>query len=184
MTLGEGKKKVLMLLDEYSAGGAITTDADIANKMAPFFDMAQKDVAKHKPVYKELEAEVTEESGILMLPDNCAEVYRIWRDGRLTRAYTVRGRQLVLTKGKYIVEYRAVPEQVTSDTPDEYVFELCEEACALLPFYVASMQLITDLVVDYGAIWNIYKTMLAELDKSEPVSGMAAVRQTFFRSGR
>lgn len=184
MTLGEGKRKVLMLLDEYSAGGAITVDADLAHKMADFFDMAQKDVAKHKPIYAETKVEVTEESGTQLLPDDCAEVFRIWKDGHLTRAYAVRGRQIVLPRGSYTLEYRKVPETISSATADEYAFELCEEACALLPFYVASMQLITDLVVDYGALWNIYKTMLAELDKSESVSGMASVRQSFFRTGR
>ena len=41
MTLGEGKKKVYMLIDEYSSGGAVTEDEDIETKMAAFFDIAQ-----------------------------------------------------------------------------------------------------------------------------------------------
>lgn len=36
MTLGEGKRKVLMLLDEYSSGGELTVDEDIEKKMADF----------------------------------------------------------------------------------------------------------------------------------------------------
>ena len=41
MTLGEGKRKVLMLLDEYSSGGELTVDEDIEKKMADFFATAQ-----------------------------------------------------------------------------------------------------------------------------------------------
>ena len=41
MTLGEGKRKVLMLLDEYSSGGERTVDEAIEMKMADFFEPAQ-----------------------------------------------------------------------------------------------------------------------------------------------
>ena len=45
MTLEEGERRVYMLLDEYSSGGALTRDADIEAKMADFFDIAQKQAA-------------------------------------------------------------------------------------------------------------------------------------------
>ena len=44
MTLGEGKDKVYMLLDEHSAGGEVEHDEDIELKMAYFFDIGQKDI--------------------------------------------------------------------------------------------------------------------------------------------
>ncbi|MBO4914670.1 MAG: hypothetical protein J5449_05625, partial [Oscillospiraceae bacterium] len=57
MTLNEGKRKVLMLLDEYSSGGAVEFDADIDVRMNDFFDAAQKDIAQWQPIVRR--AEVT-----------------------------------------------------------------------------------------------------------------------------
>ena len=51
MTLEEGKRKVVLLLEGYAGEGEIEVDADIALKMNDFFDIAQKDVAlwQHLP---------------------------------------------------------------------------------------------------------------------------------------
>lgn len=188
MTLAEGKRKVLMLLDEYSSGGTLTTDNDINNKMADFFDMAQKDVAKVKPIYKEISYNMTETGEqMLKLPGDCACVFRIWADGVLTRRVVQRGNFLAVPPAMgetLLVEYRAVPATIGRDTPEDYEFEVCEEAAACMPFYVASMQLIPDLVVDYGSFWNIYQNMLAMLDTKEPSSGTSMVHQTLFSGGK
>ena len=61
MTLGEGKRKVLMLLDEYSSGGELTVDEDIEKKMADFFDTAQKDMASFKRIIRTQEITEPEE---------------------------------------------------------------------------------------------------------------------------
>ena len=45
MTLGEGKRKALMLMDEYSSSGVLTVDEDLELRMADFFDLAQKNIA-------------------------------------------------------------------------------------------------------------------------------------------
>ena len=52
MTLGEGKNKVYMLLDEHSAGGEIEHDEDIEAKMTAFFDTAQKLVSPVKKILR------------------------------------------------------------------------------------------------------------------------------------
>ena len=52
MTLDDGKRKVLMLLDEFSSGGELTEDADINNKMADFVDIAQKEMAGYKKIIR------------------------------------------------------------------------------------------------------------------------------------
>jgi hypothetical protein len=63
MTLGEGKRKVLMIIDEYSSGGTLTKDDDINLKMNDFFDLAQRDVANHKPILKRRRSRCKERSG-------------------------------------------------------------------------------------------------------------------------
>ena len=82
MTLGEGKDKVYMLLDEHSAGGEIEHDEDIELKMAYFFDIAQKHLAQTVPVIKSYEFIADGEQEEIYMPGDFRKLYRIWRDGK------------------------------------------------------------------------------------------------------
>jgi hypothetical protein len=187
MTLGEGKRKVLMLLDEFSAGGQITKDEDIDKKMADFFDMAQKDMAGHKRIIRSVEI-VPDGSGRgYALPDDFQQMFRVWRGGRLDSCFAVVAGKLMTRAGDdvvLLVEYYARPETIGPDTPDEHEFEVDEEAANCLPYFVAAQHLIPDLVLDYSAFMNMYLTMKAALDVSLPEAGGGRVRQALFRAGR
>jgi len=175
MTLGEAKTKVLMILDEYSSGGSITEDADIMNKMNPFFDMAQKDANNAKPMIKAVSLSLN--GGFVNLPGNFREQFRIWKDGKLSKTYPVIGGKLYATDtGNVVLEYFANPDTIDANTPDSYEFEVAEDVANCLPYYVAAQQLITDLVVDYGAIWNMYLYHKQMLDTSKPSAGVAGAR--------
>ena len=50
MTLREGKRRVLMLINKYSGGEAITMNGDLSVRMNDLFDIAQKDVAAWQPI--------------------------------------------------------------------------------------------------------------------------------------
>ena len=184
MTLGEGKEKVLKLLDEYSSGGEVTVDEDIAHKMAAFFDTAQKEMAGHSRIIRETKITLDGTAKTHEMPKDFSGVFRIWRNGSLTQRYAFRGKKLVAPAGDtadLVVEYFAVPETINADTRDDYVFEVSEEAANCLPFFVAAQHLLPDLVVDYSVFWDIYISMRAALDVTLPSSGGAAVRQTLFR---
>lgn len=185
MTLGEGKRRVLMLLDEYSSGGTAIEDEDINAKLADLFDMAQKDMANFKKIVRTRQL-IPDGNGESMtswqLPQDLSGIFRVWQEGRAIKAYTVIGDRLITPKGGSVtLEYFAVPSSLGPDTPDSYVFELSEDAAACLPFFVASQQLMPDLVVDYRAFYNTYITMRASLDLSVPEGGGAGVRQALFR---
>ena len=182
MTLGEAKEKTLKLLDEYSAGGEITTDEDIALKMNRFFDIAQKDMANYKHIIRTQEIETEEGETEYALPGDCARIFRVWKKGVLKR-YPVIGGKLVTDgkgEGTLLLEYFAIPATIDNETPDEYEFELSEDAANCLPFFVAAQQLIVDLVVDYSALYGLYNAMRGALDVSLPSSG-GGVRQTLYR---
>lgn len=186
MTLGEGKRKVLMLLDEYSAGGEITKDEDISKKMADFFDMAQKDVAGYKPILQSVELFPDGSGSSCELPEDFVRLSRVWRNGALTGRYGVTGRRLIVPAGDraaLVVEYHAKPKTIEPDAEDDYEFEVDEDAANCLPFYVAAQQLMPDLVVDYSVFRDAYYNMRAALDVSTPPSGGDGVRQAMF-SGR
>lgn len=84
MTLGEGKKKVYELLDEYSSGGEITVDDDIELKLADFFDMAQKRVAQVKRILAIKEIKRRDGVTEYAMPSGFGSLYRVWRDGQVT----------------------------------------------------------------------------------------------------
>lgn len=187
MTLGEGKRKVLMLLDEYSSGGTLTTDQDIDAKMNDFFDLAQKNVANYKRIVRAFLPEAGETERTVAwcpAPEDFGQLFRVWLDGRLTRKYTWRNRAIGIPTaelGRVQVEYFAVPETIPQDAPDEYVFEVAEDAAACMPYFVAAQQLVTDLILDPAPLLALYDRMLAALDLRLPESGGGGVRQSFYR---
>lgn len=82
MTLQEGKRKVYMLMDEYSSGGTITPDEDIENKMADFFDTAQKQVCALKPIRKLVELERVSGQTAYDMPADFRKLCCIYRNGK------------------------------------------------------------------------------------------------------
>ena len=184
MTLGEGKAKVYMLLDEHSAGGVVEHDPDIEAKLNFFFDMAQKEVAKVQKLRRTRRIAPGEGGREVRLPADCMELCTLWADGRPLRRFTLRGGSLLLppaAAGKELVlEYNAVPETIGAHTPDDYEFELPEDGCGCLPYYVAAQQLLPDLVMDYASMLSMYRYSLSTLSggRSGPPG---AVTQSLFR---
>ncbi len=183
MTLGEGKNKVYMLLDEHSAGGVVEHDADIEAKLNFFFDIAQKEVAKVQKILRSKKIFPTEEKSEYSLPADFGGLYRVWVDDRPAGSrYRFRGGKILIPDAgsTVILEYFAIPETITEETDDSYEFELREDGCNCLPYYVAAQQLLPDLVMDYSSMLNMYQMALQTLDKSIPGENGRMV-QRFFR---
>ena len=181
MTLEEAKRKVLMLLDEYSSGGEITVDEDLNAKMNDFFDLAQRDVAAWQPIVRRVSVTL-DGTGSLALPEDVSRVIRIRRDGIRVSGYEVVDGKLISNAGDtstLSIDYIAAPRKITQETGDDYVFEVSEEAANCLPYFVAAQQLIADLVVDYGAFYNLYLQTRALLSRSTLLSG-GSVRQSLY----
>lgn len=191
MTLGEGKRKVLMLIDEYSSGGTLTSDEDLNNRMADFFDLAQKHVAGYKRIIRGFTPQIPEDAvgsiAACPAPEQFSQVFRVWRDGKLTNRYAWRGKTILLPvedAGRVYVEYFALPATIPNDAEDSYTFEVDEDAAACMPYFVAAQQLVVDLVVDYAPLLELYDRMLAALDNRLPASGGNGIRQGFYASKR
>ena len=73
-----------------------------------------------------------------------------------------------------------VPETITKETSDDYEFELREDGCNCLPYYVAAQQLLPDLVMDYSSMLQMYQLCLQTLDTSVPGEN-GRIAQRFFR---
>jgi len=184
MTLGEAKEKVYMLLDEHSAGGEVEHDEDIELKMVRFFDIAQKTLSQIKKILKT--KKITAQSGKeeYAMPGDFRQVYRIWRDGKtVTNRYRWRGGKLLVPErdagSEFVIEYFANPETIPADADDEYEFEIAEDACECMPYYVAAQQLLPDLVMDYGSMLNMYSQAVGLLDTTMPGEN-SRITQAFF----
>ena len=195
MTLGDGKRKVLMLIDEYSSGGTITPDKDLDMKMADFFDLAQKNISNIKKIIRTFTPSApvpppgdTPAAGFIAceLPDNFSDPFRIWKNGKRARNYVFTDTAILLPEqdiGSVVVEYFAIPATIPQDAPDDYEFEVDEDAASCMPYFVAAQQLVVDLVVDYQPLMDMYDRMLSGLDLSLPGSG-GSVRQAFYSTPR
>lgn len=189
MTLGEGKRKVLMLIDEYSSSGTITVDKDLELRMVDFFDLAQKNIAGFKPLIRSFTPTGEESGGTVRcpLPTGYIRAFRTWKGGRISPGYPVAGGELLLPAedvGGVWVEYFALPRTIPPDAPDDYRFEVDEDAAACMPYFVAAQQLVVDLVVDYAPLLGLYDRMIRTLDVRLPESGGGGVRQALYASGR
>ena len=185
MTLGEAKNKVYMLLDEHSAGGTVEHDADIEAKMAFFFDMAQKELAKQRKIIRQ--RKITRQSGKTeyALPDDLMSVLTIYADGRASGGrYRIRAGKILIPERdgaeEIILEYAAVPETIAEDESDEYEFEIDEMAANCMPYYVAAQQLLPDLVMDYGGMLNMYQMAVQSLP-TITYAAQQRVAQTLWR---
>jgi len=184
VTLGEGKDKVYMLLDEHSAGGDIEHDEDIELKMAYFFDIAQKNLAQTVPVLKSRQFTADGIRTEYAMPADFRKVYRIYRDGAIvTKRYRWLGKKLYIPASdegcEFRVDYYAIPASINGDTPDEYEFELPEDACQCLPYFVCAQNLLPDLVMDYSVYLTMYNLMVSKLDTSLPGDN-TRIRQALF----
>ncbi len=170
MTLGEGKRKVYMLLDEYSSGGIVEQDPDLEAKMADFFDTAQKQLARLCPVVRTCQIPLVPGQTLYPPPEDLRCVLHLRRGGRAVRCRWRGGMLYIPGPGRETVEleYCAVPATLDGQTPDGYEFEISEDACQCMPFFVAAQQLAADLVSDAGTLLALYDRMTAALGQSAP----------------
>lgn len=187
LTLGDGKRQALMLMDEYSSGGVRSEDKDIDLRMVDFFNNAQRNVAAYQRIVREFTPPKQEGASGLVecpMPEDFNGRFRVWRSGKTTRKYRWKQRAILIPAeelGTVTVEYFARPAVIPQDAPDSYPFEVSEEGAACMPFFVAAQQLMVDLVVDYKPLLEIYDRMLSALDTRLPEAGGGGVRQTLYR---
>lgn len=188
MTLGEGKRKVLMLMDEYSSGGVRSEDKDIEARMVDFFNTAQQNVAAYQKLVREFTPQAPEgaqgDTVACPVPEDFVGVFRVWRDGKVTRRHRWKSGAILVPAeelGRVSVEYFARPAVIPQDAGDDYEFEVSPEGAECMPYFVAAQQLLVDLVVDYQPLLSVYDRMLAALDTRLPEAGGGGIRQRLYQ---
>lgn len=184
MTLGEGKRKAAELLDEYGGG---EMDEELEDRLPDFFDIAQKRLAQLKRIVRVAELERTAGQWECPLPEDCMSLYRVWRNGRVCNLrYRLRGNTLLVPPeedAEIEVEYFAMPRTVDGSTPDEYEFEIGEDAAQCMPFFAAAQILAADMVQDGLLLLSLYESMVNDLDTALP-GPSGRVANTLYQGGR
>ena len=182
MTLLEGKKKVLKLLDEYGSGVG-EADEELLLRIVDLFDIAQKRMAQIRRIPALWELKRQEGVTDYAMPDDFLALRRIYRGGRVYRGFDWRAGKLVVPEEEresIRIEYSRLPATVSEKTPDDYVFEVAEDAAECMPFFVAGQCLICDLLQDGSALMEIYESMVKELG-GETAAARGTIRNVLYR---
>lgn len=189
MNYGQGKKKVYELLDEYSSGGEELIDEDIEKKMVDFFDSAQKLISKDAPIYATYVIRRREGKTLYAPPSGFVKLIRVWRDGSPSHKYRWIAGKLQIPEGdtaqEIMLEYQKLPETLGADgeeVANDYEFEVDEEACEAMPYYVAAQCLFADLMIDYQPYLEEWEKRRMEIRNRGSMNGGVQLRNTFYQS--
>lgn len=130
-TVAQLKTLVLKLLDESSPKN------DLTAKIPVFMDTAQKEVSLYCPIRAMW---IAEAGGTV--PDDLRKVLSVrTEDGTAVPYQTRAGADgIVLEAASYpvLVEYEKIPEDITVETPQDYLLKLPERAVLAMAYYIAA----------------------------------------------
>lgn len=180
MTLKELKKKVLVLIEEYSPNSEmLTADEDIANKMNDVINQVMYELCRFKkiPKYIEMDVEAGDVVDFDVLASECG--YDIYQVKLVTGVdFDLRGDGTIfkmLESGKAEIDVFVYPEAITSKTKDNFELELSMDALEILPYGIAADLLATDVSSNYREFKERYETMLARLDSRNQMPTISIV---------
>lgn len=170
LTLGEFKEKVLALIEELNLESENKTDdPDISTKMNHVVNQRLFEMARVKKIPRYLELEVTKGQLIdyLYLYEKCDRyVYQLGTVKGVDHEFKADGMIVkILETGTAEIDFYVFPERISSDTSDDYVFEIADDALEVMVYGVAADLLKSDVSAEYGTIYaTTYETMLQRLD--------------------
>jgi hypothetical protein len=168
----------IKLLNSYSASGNLTpiTDdsvQDAALRFPSFAQACQVEIATTakyilKNISFEQRSSTVQTYNEYTLPSNLFKIRKVEAnekiiDWELIERFNIR--VLASLTGPIKVFYNAYPTEITDNVLDDFIFDLDEEACQAIPYYVASQILIDDPVnKSVGArLFDIYQGKLGNM---------------------
>lgn len=174
MTLGDNKKIMLGLIEEFSPTNKyLTDDEDIKNRINLVYSPNYQFLSQKKPIIKTKIINITntnEGTTISMLPMDLRQLTRVValdsNNKRISPEYDIVGKRIYIknNEGTYILEYYAYPTEITLETKDDFYLEIDKDVQALLPYLVANDILKVDPSANYTAFYNEYQSRVQELD--------------------
>lgn len=175
MTLSQIKEDAVKLIDEYSNNANITDDEDIRLKLNNLCNLGQIELSLVKKIRKTYEftidEEVETEYKTITLPSDFMEENRLryYSSNNSVLNYYIQDNKIKIHKdclGSFELEYFAKPTEITNETPDTYELEIDLIAQQVLPYYVASDVLKSDVSANYTAFEAKYNAKMEILINS------------------
>ncbi len=174
MTLGDNKKIMLGLIEEFSPNNQyLTDDEDIRARLNLVYSPNYQFLSEKKPIIKTKTITInntddgTTES---TLPMDLRQLVRVVgldsNNRKISPEYDIIGKKIYIrnNKGTYILEYYAYPTEITLQTNDNFYLEIDKDVQALLPYLVANDILKVDPSANYTAFYNEYQSRVQGLD--------------------
>lgn len=181
MTLGDMKKEVLTLIEEYNPGIAkiFTDDDDLGSKLNGSINRAMFELCRLKKIPKYVEMNVGAGS-VLSFSDIAKECgYEIYQVMLITGVrYEERANGTIfkiLESGTAEFDVFVYPESITQKTNNSYEFELTQDVLEVMPYAVASDILSTDVSSNYKEFKQRYETMLSRLDTRNKIPAISVI---------
>ena len=164
MTLEEMKQKVYAMIEEYDEDAEdLTNDPDLAEKMNSVINQIQNELARIKKITANKEMQVTENQTIDLtdIDKNIYQLYGVRGVDYETMLNTI----TFYEDGTASFYYYKYPQQIDSETADDYRFELSRDVLEIMPYGVAADLLKSDPSSQYGSVYAArYQQLLNELD--------------------
>lgn len=183
MQLGELKKKVLRMIEEYDKDSdLLTSDPDISAKINDVINQVLFELARIKKIPKYFETEVKKGDLIDFSEFEKVSGYEIFQISNISGVkFTPKANNTVFKVGEdgiMEVECFVYPERITDKTKDSYELELSYDALEIAPYGIAGDLLKSDVSSNYGTIYaNRYESMKQMLDPRY------ATEQIYFEGG-
>lgn len=177
-TLGEAKKQTLALIEELNPDSVLLTDdPDIQAKINYVFNQVQFELARMRKLAKYIELPVTKGMVVTfdVLSEECGkDVYQLGTIKGVEHDIKANGTMVkFLADGTAEIDLFVYPTIITSETSDDYVFELSQDCIEIMPYGVAADLLKSDVSTEYGSVYATrYEQMLQRLD---PRSHMTSI---------
>lgn len=173
MTLEENKKITLGLIEEYSPTNIyLTDDEDIHDRLNLVYAPCYQYLSQIKKILKTKTITIAENLDGTLESNLPYDMYQFKRivgldsdNKRITPVYDIIGKKLYLkqNEGKYIIEYYAYPQNITTDTTDDFILELDNDAQNTLPYLVANDILKVDPSANYTAFYTEFQNRMQAL---------------------
>ena len=164
MTLEEMKQKVYSMIEEYNdVADDLTEDEDLATKINSVINQIQNELARYKkiPAIKTIEVE---EDETILLNEIDSNIYQLQKIKGVDYDFTLN--EITFNEeGTAKIYYYKYPTQITSETENDYKFELSTDLLEIMPYGIAGDLLKSDVSSQYGTIYsNRYRELLQNLD--------------------
>lgn len=185
MNLGDNKKIMLGLIEEYSPTNQyLTDDEDIRNRLNLVYAPNYQYLSQIKKILKTKIITVNETTDTTIENSLPMDMYQFKRlvaldsnNNRISPEYDIIGKKIYIKQkeGKYIIEYYAYPTEISIDTEDSFELELDADAIASLPYLVANDILKVDPSADYTAFYSEYQRRMERLDNRKTLASAEVV---------